>query len=116
MSSLKKVKIWFAKYWKWFAATLSVIGSLFVLFFLRDDLKSFLIQKKRISIKKRQREIKLLEHKKAQIQMRINYTEDQIDEVDKAVSEINKSIEKEKMEIGALATNRKLDKFDEMGY
>ena len=116
MSKLKNVGMWFKRNWKWFAATVSLLASLFVLFFIKDDLKSLMIQKKRVSIKKKNREIEALKLKKARIEGQIDFTEDQVKEVDDLIASIYKEIDEDVAEIAALTTNEKLEKFDDLGY
>ena len=116
MSWLKRVALWIKKHWKWLIGSSAVILSTLGLYSIRKNLKDYLIQKQRVSLQKKQRDIQVLKAKKELIEANINSTEDQIEDVDIRIKEIDESINDMKSEISKLTRSEKLDKFDDLGY
>lgn len=112
----RKLGMWITKNWKWIVRTLALAGAMLVIYLTRNNLKEFLIEKKKIDIKRKKRDIEALEAKKAIISTGIQKTEAKIKKVDAVLAQIDESIKKERKDISTLTKGEKLDKFDELGY
>ena len=112
----KRLFLWLQKNWKWFFGALAVLGSILLLYFYKDDLTELMIQKKKVSIAKHKKDLTLLKHKREYIKGKIDSTEEQIKEVDDNIDNIYQKINEDREEISSLVTNKKLDKFDDLGY
>ena len=113
---MRKSALWIKKHWKWLAGSVAVLISTFGLYSIRKNLKDYCIQKQKVFLKKKKRDIEVLKAKKELIEANINYTEDQIEDVDVLIKEIDESIDNMNSEISKLTRSEKLDKFDELGY
>jgi len=116
ISFFKRVFLYMKKYWKWILGGIAFIAAVSGLIFVKDEVISMCIYNRKLDLMKKKKEIDLLEVKKAIIKTRIDFTEEQIAEVDSKIAEIKADMDKDRKEISKLTLKQKLDRFNDLGY
>lgn len=113
---LKKLWLYLRSHYKYVLATLGIIASLFLLYFVKNDIQDLKILNKKVGLAKDLRKIGQLEGQKSQIALQVSSTESEIKEIDSNIEAISKEVSRKKASISRMTTKQKLDKFNELGY
>lgn len=116
MNKLKIALLFIKKNWKAFAWTLVILVGIIILYLFKNSIKDLLIQKKYIEIAKSNKEKAQLEVRKEIVQAQINHTEEQIKEIDERIGQIDVEIHAARVDISKMTLDEKLGRFDDLGY